>query len=98
MDEEAQIVLQGEKSRRKARLYNGWNLVGYSGDDGESVLNALSGLGEKWVIVWSWDGGSWYQRSRFLSLPFPNLYEFLKGKAYWILLTGLPNEGIEWLY
>ena len=98
MDQEAQIVLQGEKARRKARLYNGWNLVGYSGDDGESVLNALSGLGEKWVIVWSWDGGSWYQRSRFLSLPFPDLYEFLKGKAYWILLTGLPNEGIEWLY
>ena len=73
-------------------LSSGWNLVGYNGADGKASDTALSGIADKWSILWNWTNSRWSIKrpSSASSLlpsiltPFPEITAFNQGKAYWI--------------
>lgn len=96
VEAEMTLNLLGEKPEKKIRLFNGWNLIGYNGDEDVEVDELLRALGSKWVILWNWDEGEWYAKANGYSVPFKTIDRFSKGKAYWILIRGVPEEGIEW--
>jgi hypothetical protein len=72
-------------------LYEGWNLVGYSGEDIEDVTTTLPSISNRWVLVWNWTGGQWFGKHQTLTtLPAPiqPLTGFTQGKAYWVKIGG----------
>lgn len=76
-------------------LHNGWNLIGYYGIDNAPVEDSLSGLGNKWVIIWGWENGVWKAKvpqGISTNINIPELTTFKKGKAYWIKM----NASTEW--
>ncbi|MEM4212982.1 MAG: carboxypeptidase-like regulatory domain-containing protein, partial [Thermoplasmatales archaeon] len=75
-------------------LYDGWNLVGWMGENGKALSEALASV--NWVIVWGWENGTWSAKHYQLqNLPYPPVENFYQGKAYWIKVnTG--STGTTW--
>jgi uncharacterized protein YfaP (DUF2135 family) len=75
-------------------LQPGWNLVGWLGVDGKSVDQALSSLGDNWLIIWGWEEGIWKARCKdpSINLNLQPLDNLTKGKAYWIKM----ESGATW--
>jgi hypothetical protein len=75
-----------EPQDKTITLYPNWNLIGWLGEDGKSVDQALSSLGDKWIIIWGWEDGVWKARHRdpSVTLNFEPLDILNQGKAYWI--------------
>ena len=70
----------------QVHLYEGWNLVGYSGTDGASTLTSLSGV-SGWDVAWGWTGGIWKVQvpgAGGADLPIPPLMTLNTVRAYWI--------------
>jgi hypothetical protein len=87
-------------------LYEGWNLVGFSGADIEDLTTALASISNRWVLVWNWTGGQWYGKHiKLTTLPAPiqALTGFAQGKAYWVKIGGAqadwdqPGDGGNYL-
>ncbi|MEI6155113.1 MAG: hypothetical protein WCQ90_13615, partial [Deltaproteobacteria bacterium] len=70
---------------KNIHLYEGWNLIGYLGEDGETVQTALSSTFDKWTVIWTWENGQWSAAHIIKhDLPVPVLSTMQKGKAYWV--------------
>jgi hypothetical protein len=66
-------------------LYEGWNLVGYTGTNGVAPPWSLRNFADKWDLVWGWDAGEWSaQHATLTTLPVQELTSLSRGKAYWI--------------
>jgi formylglycine-generating enzyme required for sulfatase activity len=69
-------------------LYEGWNLVGYLGEDNATLDLALSSIStpdRKWRMLWGWSNGLWSAKHETVKdLPVPELTNLNCGKAYWI--------------
>jgi len=66
-------------------LYEGWNLVGYSGTEAtvEASLANITG----WVVGWTWCEDAWHLKHATLSdLPVPSFEMFNQQKGYWIYM------------
>ena len=90
MDASANIDVNGWLSPvpGQMNLYDGWNLVGYQGKDGEDISKGLSTVSDKWVITWTWNQGQWYaQHKSVADLPYQPLSAFNQKKAYWIKIN-----------
>jgi len=75
-----------EPQDKTITLYPNWNLIGWLGVDGKSVDQALSSLGDNWLIIWGWEEGIWKARCKdpSINLNLQPLDNLTKGKAYWI--------------
>jgi hypothetical protein len=75
-----------EPDQKTITLYPNWNLIGWFGDNEKSVDEALSSLGDKWIIIWGWEDGIWKARHRDpdVLLDVKPLNILNQGKAYWI--------------
>jgi subtilisin family serine protease len=79
-----------------APLFEGWNLVGYGGINGEKVANGMSGASDTWNMIWSWENGEWYAVHKTITpLPVPPLTTFAISRAYWIQIRA-PQRQLEW--
>jgi hypothetical protein len=66
-------------------LYEGWNLVGYSGTSAlvETSLTGVTG----WVITWTWFEGSWQAKHATIpDIPVLPFTMFEQTKAYWVYM------------
>jgi hypothetical protein len=71
----------------EAHLYEGWNLVGYGGQDGKSASLSLNsaGISGNWSIIWNWSDGAWTaKQARAGALSVPALSNLYRDRAYWI--------------
>ncbi len=77
----------------QVHLYEGWNLIGYSGTNGANIIPALSGI-TGWQIVWVWIGSNWKaDAAGDLQIPVPPVSTFEQGRAYWIKMgTGASGD------
>jgi len=85
------IEMSSWKAGTKALTLNaGWNLIGWNGQDGKNVMEALRPLEEKWIVIWGWDNGMWKARHSDgnVTLNFEPLDTLNQGKAYWIKMKG----------
>lgn len=68
----------------QVHLYEGWNLVGYSGTNSANIIPSLTSV-SGWQVAWVWISGTWKADSALgLTLPIPPVSTFSQGKAYWI--------------
>jgi hypothetical protein len=68
----------------QVHLYEGWNLVGYSGTNGANIIPSLSGV-SGWQIAWAWIGSTWKaDAANGQTLTLPPVSTFEHGRAYWI--------------
>ncbi len=90
MNNPAILSIDSQPSSMQAiPFYNGWNLIGFNGKDGSDIMAALSGISDKWEIVWSYENGLWKAKPNpsinyTTTQPLDNFY---KGKAYWIKIS-----------
>jgi|GEM_PF-5212522 len=80
-----------EPQSKTIALFEGWNLVGWLGEE-KSLSDALTGLNGQWIIIWSWDKGEWSAKHESKELPFPHVDKLYQGKAYWIKM----KAGASW--
>jgi hypothetical protein len=81
MDASGNINISGWDAQPKTvPLFEGWNLIGYSGIDGSLSVPT------NYVVGWTWENGQWYAKhsNSSLILPVPPINSLKKGKAYWI--------------
>ena len=91
---EVNLYLWSPPSTSTIHLSTGWNLTGYNGADGLTAAAVLSGIGDKWSILWNWENGQWRMK-RPSSMPvapsilnlFPDITAFAQSKAYWIRVS-----------
>ena len=98
LDNRTLTVIADQTVPRDVRLHGGWNLVGYSGNDGLAVENALSDLDKNWNILWGWDKGQWSVAASYnLSVPqsISRLSTLKRGRALWIKRTAW-GQPIDW--
>jgi hypothetical protein len=76
METPGDILVYGVEKPSSITLYKGWNLVGYSGDDGADAASALNSITGKWKGLRTLQGSKWLGRK--------NITNFNYGKAYWI--------------
>jgi hypothetical protein len=83
-----------EPQDKTMTLYPNWNLIGWLGEDGKSVSDALNPLSGNWIIIWSWENGTWRVKhsDSNITLNFEPLQSLYRGKAYWIKV----KEEILW--
>ncbi|MEI6153557.1 MAG: DUF1566 domain-containing protein, partial [Deltaproteobacteria bacterium] len=68
-------------------LYEGWNLVGYSGTENKEIAASLGTISDTWLLTWNWDNGIWKAKAApdfNPVLSVPELTTLNMGKAYWI--------------
>ena len=80
-------------------LYDGWNLVGYYGQDNRDITSGLgSPVDGRWSAIWKWENGAWYLKHETvhtLPAPIQSLTTLNQGKAYWIRIK--PSLGpVDW--
>ncbi len=75
------------------RLYDGWNLIGYDGQDGKDIMASLNtpNIAGRWSVLWNWGDGEWYLKHKTLESPVMPLQKMNKGKAYWIKMKEAAN-------
>ena len=84
-NEPVTLKITGTVPLSTLHLFEGWNLVGYMGQDNASIGSELQSFSGKWSIVWHWDNGIWYAKDEIqATLPVQPLTYFRRGKAYWI--------------
>ena len=74
------------------RLRPGLNLVGWTGDDGTPVGEALDRLGDSVITAWDWDAGSGQYASYDLSASGAASTSLRRGDALWIRVS----EPVNW--
>ena len=74
------------------RLRPGLNLVGWTGDDGTAVGEALDRLGDSVIAAWDWDAGSGQYASYDLSASGAASTRLRRGDALWIRVS----EPVNW--
>jgi hypothetical protein len=89
MNQQGTLTVTGAAiSQPTIRLYEGWNLAGYSGVDGVLVENSLLGGGRiDWSAAWNWNNQKWYCKTASPSDPIASvgqLDELRQGDAYWV--------------
>jgi hypothetical protein len=98
MDGAGTLVSTGPNASQTVRLSDGWNLVGFTGEDGKGLDQGLSALNNRWSVLWNWGNSQWWgKHSQILSLPAPlqPLSILNRGKAYWIRVR--PGAGpVDW--
>ncbi|MCX8023404.1 MAG: hypothetical protein N2745_11610 [Syntrophorhabdaceae bacterium] len=102
MKDDATLTVIGRDTSGKILLYEGWNLVGYSGIDNAGIETKVEGLTDRWTIIWNWTNNVWKHIKRDTpSILTPSIFtptllsKFTRGKAYWIKIT--QGSGvIEW--
>ncbi len=94
MDGSANLSITGFDVFPAARLYPGWNLVGYNGTNNADAGPSLMSIQGRWNAIWCWDGGLWYGMHESFAIPalIEQLTRMYRGKAYWIKA----KEGMEW--
>jgi hypothetical protein len=99
MDSAATLIVTGSPSATPIHLYEQWNLIGHKGWDGVSVASMLSGIADKWKVLWSWDNGQWYMKDPVKPVPSESIQPltiFNQGKAYWIKMKpGMASDLAE---
>ncbi|MCX8021356.1 MAG: carboxypeptidase-like regulatory domain-containing protein, partial [Syntrophorhabdaceae bacterium] len=80
---------------RSISLNKGWNLIGWNGDNGIAINDALNNLGSKWDIIWGWENGIWKAKhsNPEINLNVEPLNNLNRGRAYWIKM----NTSTEWM-
>ena len=100
MNSPATLTISGQPatfSPQSVSLYNGWNLVGFSGADNAGIDEELAKLGNDWVIVWAWTDGDWYARNiGTVTLPVLPLSTLNQSRAYWIKMNS-GSRKVEWV-
>ncbi|MCX5809922.1 MAG: hypothetical protein NTX36_11225, partial [Proteobacteria bacterium] len=102
MDNPATLTISGQPttlSPQSVSLYNGWNLVGFSGADNARIDDELAKLANDWAIVWTWANGEWYgyaQNSSQIPLSVQLLGTLKQSCAYWIKMNSGSRE-VEWI-
>ncbi len=74
------------------RLHPGLNLVGWTGDDGTPVGEALDRLGDSVITAWDWDAGSGQYATYDLSASGAASTSLRRGDALWIRVS----EPVNW--
>ena len=74
------------------RLRPGLNLVGWTGDDGTPVGEALDRLGDSVITAWDWDAGSGQYASYDLGASGAASTSLRRGDALWIRVS----EPVNW--
>jgi len=85
------LQVTGSAASKTVNLSAGWNLVGYNSTTSQSVANALSSIGDKVEIVWSYEGGSWKMYDP-ANPGFSDLSAMQPGNGYWIKT----NQSCTW--
>ena len=67
----------------QVHLYEGWNLVGYSGTGGTAVATSLASV-SGWQVIWTWVSGTWKAAANGVELPLPPVSTFQQVRAYWV--------------
>jgi hypothetical protein len=97
MDGPGTLASTGPNVSHAVQLFEGWNLVGFTGEDGTSLDQGLSTVNGKWSVLWNWGNSQWWgKHSQILSLPAPfqPLSILNQGKAYWIKIK--PGQATSW--
>ena len=100
LDNPRTLFLDGNDALPSLLLYEGWNLIGYAGQDNKDITYGLgSPIDGRWSTIWTWDGGVWHVKYE-TTLDLPNSIQPLttlrRGKAYWIKIK--PGVGqLEWV-
>ncbi|MEI6154625.1 MAG: hypothetical protein WCQ90_11115, partial [Deltaproteobacteria bacterium] len=83
MNNPVTLTVTGKDASPAVALSNGWNLVGYGGQ--ESTMN----LPANYVIIWGWENGTWKAKAANTSaqLNVSPLDALNRGKAYWIKMS-----------
>jgi Raf kinase inhibitor-like YbhB/YbcL family protein len=81
----------------KVNLFEGWNLIGYAGENNQDITTALDSISSNWSAVWNWTGGKWY--AKVISMPvltdaIGQLTVLNPGRAYWIKIR--PGMAPDW--
>jgi hypothetical protein len=91
MNATAQLTVTGTDASPAVRLYEGWNLIGYSGVDNAGIETRLPRLNDNWSIIWNWSNSTWKLNKNSTAaliapsvLSVPALTKLNRGKAYWI--------------
>jgi hypothetical protein len=87
MDGPASTPISGPDSSASVQLFPGWNLVGYSADNGKEVASSMNGVADKWNLLMTWGNGQWNSNQSepsAASVALPSIANFFQGKAYWI--------------
>jgi hypothetical protein len=94
MDASASLVVNGADASPTVQLYEGWNIVGYTGTEGIGIANGLgANMDGKWSILWNWTNGQWYAKHPTMAdFPVPAIDALHQGRAYWIRM----KEAAEW--
>ena len=74
------------------RLRPGLNLVGWTGDEGTPVVEALDRLGDSVITAWDWDAGSGQYASYDLGASGAASTSLRRGDALWIRVS----EPVNW--
>ncbi len=91
------VVVQCVDSTPKVILSGGWNLIGYSGSDQSLFGDQISGVQNRWSLLWTWENGRWFGKHEGvapLPAPIEPLTGFIQGRAYWMKVK--PGMGTEW--
>ncbi|MEI6152608.1 MAG: choice-of-anchor D domain-containing protein [Deltaproteobacteria bacterium] len=85
VNEPVTLTITGTIPSSTLHLFEGWNLIGYMGQDNASIASELQSFSGKWSIVWHWDNSIWYAKDEVqTNLPVQALTYFRRGKAYWV--------------
>ncbi len=87
VNDAAYLALSGTSATSSVQLHEGWNLVGYNGQNSQAIDTGLSSIGDIWSIIWSWSNGQWCGKHIAIAdLPSPiqPLSILKQGNAYWI--------------
>jgi filamentous hemagglutinin family protein len=78
-------------------LFEGWNLVGYSGPNNKDILTALDTISSNWSLVWNWSNQEWKAKPRSNKiLPAQTLLDtFGQTRAYWIKMQGGEADWVQ---
>ena len=99
MDASVQHQLKGTTpTTDEIHLYEGWNLVGYNGNDDFDLTAGLAPMRNRWNVIWNWGGGQWKASVRGLNDLWPGILPLTKlnlARAYWIRVTNGVGE-LDW--
>jgi hypothetical protein len=101
-EEPVTLIVLGTPVTTAVPLREGWNLIGYTGEEGTDVADIMAEaeMNGTWSMLWNWFDGYWYgkhESGTFLPSPVQQLTTFRNGRAYWIRIKEGAGE-VAWRY